>query len=149
MNTLTTTSMEMESLAQQYKVPVVMTPERTVLCPDLYVLTNDVHWTGSFCSVTTENRRTTRYLQLDYYAVCVRRSLCLDDVTNDSSSTQVEVPKGVDRQTRDMLERCMATCGKTQTRRDDALSVGQPDKRLSMNPQQNTNHKPQGLTHNL
>ena len=28
-----------------------------------------------------------------------------------------------------------------ETRRDDALSVGQPDKRLSMNPQQNTKHK--------
>ena len=111
--------MEMENLAQQYKVHVVMTPERTVLCPDLYVLTNDVHWTGSFCFVTTENRRTTRYLQLDDYAVCERRSLCLDDVTNDSSSTQVEVPTGVDRQTRDMLERCMATCGKH--RRDETM----------------------------
>ena len=43
---------------------------------------------------------------------CVQRSLCLDEVTNDSSSTQVEVPKGVDSQTRDMLERCMVTCGK-------------------------------------
>ena len=28
------------------------------------------------------------------------------------SSTQVEVPKGVDSRTRDMLERCMATSGK-------------------------------------
>ena len=43
---------------------------------------------------------------------CVQRSFCLDDVTNDSSSTQIEVPKGVNSQTRDMLERCMATCGK-------------------------------------
>ena len=33
-------------------------------------------------------------------------------MTNDSSNTQVEVPKGVDSQTSDMLERCMATCGK-------------------------------------
>ena len=43
---------------------------------------------------------------------CVQRSLCLDVVINDASSTQVEVPKGVTSQTGDMLERCMATCGK-------------------------------------
>ena len=42
----------------------------------------------------------------------VQRPLCLDEVINDSSSAQVEFPKGVDSQTRDMLERCMATCGK-------------------------------------
>ena len=30
----------------------------------------------------------------------------------DSSSTQVEVPRGVDSETRDTLERCMATRGK-------------------------------------
>ena len=67
---------------------------------------------GSFCFVTTENGE-----QQDLYNLttlpCVQRSLCLDEVTNDSSSSaQVEVPKGVDSQTRDMLERCMATCGK-------------------------------------
>ena len=85
-----------------------MTPEGH---PDLYVLTNDEHWTtvtpethkdaaaaGSFCFVTTENG--------------VQRSLCLDEVTNDSGSTQVEVPRGVDSRTRNMLEHCMATCGK-------------------------------------
>ena len=43
---------------------------------------------------------------------CVQRSLCLDVVINDTSSAQVEVPKGVNNQTGDMLERCMATCGK-------------------------------------
>ena len=32
---------------------------------------------------------------------------------------QVEVPKGLDSQTRDMLERCMATCGKAA--RESAL----------------------------
>ena len=42
----------------------------------------------------------------------VQRSLCLKEVTDDSSSTQVELPNGVDNQTRHMLERCMATCGK-------------------------------------
>ena len=43
---------------------------------------------------------------------CVQRSLCFDEVVDDSSSTQVEFPKGVGSQTRDMLERCVATCGK-------------------------------------
>ena len=38
----------------------------------------------------------------------VQRSLCLKEVTDDSSSIQVEV----DNQTVDMLERCMATSGK-------------------------------------
>ena len=33
-------------------------------------------------------------------------------MTNDSSSTQFEVQKGVDSETRDLLQRCMATCGK-------------------------------------
>ena len=42
----------------------------------------------------------------------MQRSLCLDELTNDSGSTQVELPKGVDSQTKDMLELCMATCGK-------------------------------------
>ena len=96
---------------------------RTVLYPDLYVLTNDEHWTvtlethkyaaaaGSFCFVTTENGEQQDICNLTTMP-CVQRSLCLDEVTNDSSSTQVEVPKRVDSQTRDMLERCMATCGK-------------------------------------
>ena len=44
--------------------------------------------------------------------LCVQRSLCLDEVIDDSSSAQVEFPKGVDSQTRDMLECCTATCGK-------------------------------------
>ena len=43
---------------------------------------------------------------------CVQRSLYLNEVTNDSGSTKVEVPRGVDGRTRDMLERCMATGGK-------------------------------------
>ena len=40
------------------------------------------------------------------------RSLYLNEVTNDFDNIKVEVPKGVDGQARDMLERCMATCGK-------------------------------------
>ena len=53
---------------------------------------------------------------------CVQRALCLNDVTNDSGSTQVEVPKGVDSRARDMLERCMATCGKAAGARDKMRS---------------------------
>ena len=94
---------------------------RKVLYPDL--LTNDEHWTmtpeahkyaaaaGSFCFVTTENGE-----QEDIYNLTtilgVQRSLCLDEVVDDSSSTQVIFPEGLDNQTRNMLERCMATCGK-------------------------------------
>ena len=33
-------------------------------------------------------------------------------MTNDFGSKKAEVPEGVDGRTRDMLERCMATCGK-------------------------------------
>ena len=43
---------------------------------------------------------------------CVQRSLYLNEVTNDFESIKAEVPDGVDGQTRDMLERCMATCGR-------------------------------------
>ena len=96
---------------------------RTVLYPDLYVLTNDEHWTmtpeahkyataaGSFCLVTTENGEQQGLYNLTARP-CVQRSLCLDEVIDDSSSAQVEFPKGVDSQTRDMLEHCMATYGK-------------------------------------
>ena len=75
---------------------------RTVLHPDLHVLTNDEHWTmtpeaqkyaaaaaGSFCFATTENGE-----QQDIYNLTtilgVQRSLCLEEVTDDSSSTRVE-----------------------------------------------------------
>ena len=33
-------------------------------------------------------------------------------MTDDFGNIKVEVPKGVDGRTRDMLERCMATCGR-------------------------------------
>ena len=96
---------------------------RTVLHPDLYILTDDEHWTvtpethkyaaaaGSFCFVTTETGEQQDFNNLTTMPN-VQRSLCLDEVIDDSSSTRVELPKGVDNQTRDMLERCMATCGK-------------------------------------
>ena len=59
---------------------------------------------GSFCFVTTENG--------DQQDICnlitmprVQRSLYLNEVTNDFDNIKVEVPKGVDGQTGDMLER--------------------------------------------
>ena len=42
----------------------------------------------------------------------VQRSLYLNKMTNNFSNIQVEVPKGVDGRTRDVLEQCMTTCGK-------------------------------------
>ena len=96
---------------------------RTVLYPDLYILTNDEHSTvtpeahkhaaagKSFFFVTTANGE-----QQDIYILTtipsVQRSLCLKEVTDDPSSTKVELPDGVENQTKNMLERCMATCGK-------------------------------------
>ena len=96
---------------------------RTVLYPDLHVLTKDEYWTmtaethkyaataGSFCFVTTEDGK-----QQDIYNVttmpCIQRSLYLNEMTEDFGNIIVEVPKGVDGGTRDVLERCMANCGK-------------------------------------
>ena len=81
---------------------------------------------GPFCSVTTENGE-----QQDIYNLTtlpgVQRSLCFDELTNDSSSTQVEVPRGVDSQTRDMLERCMATCGKAAGARAKRRSLARKE----------------------
>ena len=76
-----------------------------MLYPDLYVLTNDEHWTvtlethkyaaaaRSFCFVTTEKGEQQDVCNLVTTMPCVQRSSCLDVVINDSSSTQVEVPK--------------------------------------------------------
>ena len=95
--------------------------ERTLYCSDLYVLTNVEHWTmtpqthkyaaaaRSFCVVTTENGNQQDMCKL-ITMPCVQRSLYLNEVTNNFGSTNVEVPKGVDGRTRDVLERCMATC---------------------------------------
>ena len=114
----TETSAKKENLAQQYRVH----DERTVFYPDLYVLTNDEHLTmrseahkyaaaaGSFCFVTTENGEKQNVYNLTTI-LGVQRSLCLEEVTDDSSSTQVDFPEAVDSQTRDILDRCMATCG--------------------------------------
>ena len=97
--------------------------QRTVFYPHLHFLTHDEHWTmttethkyaaatGPFCSVTTENGRQQDICKL-ITMPCVQRSLYLNEVTNDFGNVKVEVPKKVDSQTRDMLERCMATCGR-------------------------------------
>ena len=77
---------------------------RTVLYPDLYILTDDEHWAmtseshicatapGSFCFVTTENGR-----QQDIYNLttmpCGQRSSYLNELTDDFGNIRVEVPK--------------------------------------------------------
>ena len=65
---------------------------------------------GSFCLVNTANGEQQYIHNLTTFP-SVQGSLCLKEVTGDSSSTRVELPNEVDNQTRDMLENCMATCG--------------------------------------
>ena len=89
----------------------------------LCILAVDEHWTvshethkyaaaaGSFCFVTTVNGEQQDFNNLTSFP-SVQRSLCLEEVTDVSSSTRVELPKRVDKQTSDMLERCMVTCEK-------------------------------------
>ena len=96
---------------------------KTVLCPDLYILTHDEHWTvtpethkyaaaGSFWFVTTANGEQQEICNFDNYTTCAAITVPRGSY-NGSSSTRVELPNGVGNQTRDMPERCMATCGKT------------------------------------
>ena len=107
--------------------------ERTLFCPDLYVLTNDEHWTmtpethkypaaaGSLGFSMTENGKQQDICHL-ITMWCAQRSLCLNGATNDFDNIKVEVPKRVDGQTGDMLERCMATCGKVARTRAEMRS---------------------------
>ena len=86
-----------------------------MLYPDLHILTNDEHWTvtpvthkyaaaaGSFCFVTTANGEQQDFNNLTAIP-SVQRLLCLKEVTDNSSSTRVEPPNGVDNQTRNMLD---------------------------------------------
>ena len=88
--------------------------EKALYYPDLYVLTDDEHSTmtpethkyavaaGPFCFVTTEDG--------DQEDIC--NLITMLDLTNDFDNMKVEVPKGVDGQTRDMLERRTVTCGR-------------------------------------
>ena len=94
-----------------------------MLHPDLYVLTNDEHWTmtpethkyaaaaGSFCFVTTENGDQQNMCNLTTMP-CVQRSLYLNELTNDFEKIKAEVPDEVDGHSRDMLELCITTCGR-------------------------------------
>ena len=96
-----------------------------MLYPDLHVLTNEEHWkitpeahkyaaaAKSSCFVISENGEQQDIFNLTSIPG-VQRSLCLEEVTDDSSSTRIELPNGVDNQTTNMLERCMATCGKAE-----------------------------------
>ena len=95
--------------------------ERTLFYTDLYVLTNDEYWTpethkyaaaaGSFCVSMSESGKQQDICNL-ITMPCVQRSLYLNEVTNDFGNMKIEVPKEVDGQIIDMLEHCMATCGK-------------------------------------
>ena len=97
--------------------------ERTLYYPVPYVLTDDEHWkktlethkyaaaAGSFCFVTTENGDEQDINKL-ITRPCVQRSLYLNEVTNNFGSMKVEDSKRLDGRTRDMLERCKATCGR-------------------------------------
>ena len=75
---------------------------------------------GHFGFVTTENGELQQIYNLTT-PPGVQRSLCLEEVTDDSSSTRVELLNGVDHQTRDMLERCMPTCGKAARARGNPV----------------------------
>ena len=66
---------------------------------------------GSFRFITTENGNHQNICNLTTMP-CVQRSLYLDEMTNNFSNVQVEVPTGVDGRSRDVLEECMTTCGK-------------------------------------
>ena len=77
---------------------------RTVPYPCLYVLTTDEHWTmtrkthkyaaaaGSFCFVTKENGDQQDICNLTTMP-SIQRSLYLNEMTNNFSIIQVEVPK--------------------------------------------------------
>ena len=86
---------------------------KTILYPDLYVLINDDHWTmtpethkyaaeaGSFCFLLPK-KEINRQLAICTTMPFVQRLL---DLMSWSS-------KRVDGRTKDVLERCMASCGK-------------------------------------
>ena len=133
------------------KVNEVRTLEGQYLVPDLYVLTNEEHWTmtlathkyaavaGSFCFSKPENGEQKDASNL-IAMPCVQRSSYLNEVTNDFDNIEVDVPDGVDGQTRDMLERCMTTCGR---------AAGTRTKRRSRAKRKHQSKKSQGTTNNL
>ena len=66
---------------------------------------------GTFLLFDHENRDQQDICNLSTMP-CVQRSLYLNELTDDFGNMKVEVPEGVDGRTRDVLERCMATCGR-------------------------------------
>ena len=66
---------------------------------------------GSSCFVTTEDGDQQNICNLTIMP-CAQRSLYLNELTDDIGNRKLEVPRGVDGRTRDVLERCMATCGR-------------------------------------
>ena len=89
-------------------------------------MTPETHKYGSFCSVTTANGEQQDFQNLTTIP-SVQRPLCLEEATGDSNSTRVELPNGADNQTRDMPERCMATCGKAAGARARMRSRGRKE----------------------
>ena len=81
---------------------------------------------GSFCFQMTENGEQQDICNL-ITMPCVQRSLYLNEVTNDFENMNVEVPVGVDGQTRDMSERCMAACGRAARTRAKMRSRGRKE----------------------
>ena len=76
---------------------------------------------GSFCSSITEDGEQQDVCNL-ITMPSVQRSLYLNEATNDNEIIKTEVPDGVDGQTRDMLERCMTTCGRAARKRSKMRS---------------------------
>ena len=108
--------------------------QRTLYYPDLYVLTDDEYWTmtpethkyaaaaGSFCFSMTGKGDQQDICNL-ITMPCVQRSLYFNEGTNNFGNMKVEVPKGVDGRTRDVLERFKATYGRAAGARSKMRSV--------------------------
>ena len=102
--------------------------------PDLCVMTHDEHWTMTpeahkyaaaagfffFCDHENGNQQDTCNLTT---MPCIQRSLYLNEVINDSDSTQVEVPKGVESQTLVALDRAASASRTASTGRSFQISV--------------------------
>ena len=124
MNPLTTmTSTEKENLAQQHKVHEVMTPKRqcSVQTSMFWPMMSTGQWRRKHTSMqlqpghfvswlrkTENNRISTTWLP---HRVCSDHCASMKWLTIPAAH-KLNSQKGVDSQTRDMLERSIATCGK-------------------------------------
>ena len=68
-------------------------------------------------------------MQLDHHAECAM-IIFLNEATNGYEFTNAEVPDGVDGPTRDMLERCMTTCGRAAGTRAKMRSLARKEASL-------------------